>query len=342
MQMAALSHQEFAEMISSQGLDFLRDQRVAIAVSGGADSMALAELLRGYLLTPPHILTIDHGLRAESASEAAMVEKYARQYGLPCQVFKWVDPKPDHGVQEAARIMRYQKMAEYCAHQGIAYLCLAHHADDQRETFLFRLAKGSGLAGLRSMRPIQIYNEQLTLIRPLLEITHAQLIETCRSHDIPWAEDPSNLSPKYMRGRMRAVQDLLDQEGLTSRRIATLTRRIERAENLIDQVCLEKFIELCHWRDGGCEVEFSSFSAQLPEIQIRLLQKIINAVRERANLPVKHMRLEDIERLQQRMCASSMPAPPYSQSSPAFRGATLGGVKLMRKKGRLIFKPEEN
>lgn len=339
-QISPLSHQEFAEMISSHGLDFLRDQRVAIAVSGGADSMALAELLRGYLLKLPHILTVDHGLRAESASEADMVAKYAQRYGLPCHIFKWLDPKPDHGVQEAARVIRYQKMAQYCSDHGIHYLCLAHHVDDQRETFLFRLAKGSGLAGLRSMRAVQVYDDGLTLIRPLLEITHAQLIETCRSHDIPWAEDPSNLSPKYMRGRMRAVQDLLDQEGLTSRRISTLTRRIERAENLIDQVCLEKFIEFCRWRDEVCEVDFSSFSGQLPEIQIRLLQKIINGVRERANLPVKHMRLEDIERLQQRMCALSPSASSYPLPLPSFRGATLGGIKLMRRKDILIFRAE--
>lgn len=322
------------------GLDFLQDQRVAIAVSGGADSMALAELLRGYLLHPPHILTVDHMLRAESASEASMVEKFAQSHGLPCQIFKWLGPKPEHGIQESARVARYQMMAEYCAAQRIHYLCLAHHADDQRETFLFRLAKGSGLTGLRAMRPIQPYNDRLTLIRPLLNIPHAQLVETCRSRGIEWVEDPSNASPKYMRGRMRAAQDLLDREGLTSHRITVLTQRIERAENLIDQVCHKKFMELCHWRNDECELSFTGFLGQLPEVQIRLLQKIINEVRGRAHLPGKHIRLEDVERLQHRICSSSLPERPYSQSSPPFRGATLGGVKLMRRKDCLIFKPE--
>lgn len=323
----------FLDHLRVQGLEMLLSKPVAIAVSGGADSMALADLLCDVVTSPPHILTVDHQLRAESAAESQMVESYARKRDIPCHIFKWSNiPKPSHGIQEAARKYRYGVMENYCVQHHIEYLCLAHHSDDQRETFLFRLAKGSGLTGLTCMRAIQTTESGVKLVRPLLSFSHANLISVCRDRGLSWVEDPSNHSVKYMRGRMRATQELLDNEGLTSSRIITLTRRLARAESLIEQVALDTYENCCQWNENSSSIELRVFIMLPEEIRIRLLQKLLYEVNTRVGNPKKLIRLEDIERLCSHICVSNEVAP--------FRGATLGGVKVKLHSGIMKFLAE--
>ena len=205
--------------------------RIAVAVSGGADSMALAHML-STLHDDVYAITVDHGLRPESAAEAAQVATWISTFPNTKHItLTWNGDKPGHGIQQSARDARYALMADYCAQNGIQYLALAHHRDDQVETFFMRLTRGSGVDGLASMRERQSYNDALTLWRPLLvTASHDDLLTYCRDHDLQWVEDPTHESPKYTRNRLRAA---LKSEGLDAKRIATTARRMERASDAL-------------------------------------------------------------------------------------------------------------
>ena len=192
-----LTIDEFSNLLIAGFSDALCDvPGVAVGVSGGPDSMALAWLLSQISKTNPgsppiHALTVDHGLRTESAAEAAQVGVWVSGWpGLTHHVLRW-EQGADTRIQEEARRARYDLMAEYCRARDIRHLFLAHHMDDQAETVLFRLAKGSGLDGLAGMKPWQERGD-IVLLRPLLEIPKERLLETCASESIPFVKDPSN------------------------------------------------------------------------------------------------------------------------------------------------------
>ena len=151
-----------------------------LAVSGGADSTALLVLAARWakrLKHPPKLVavTIDHGLRAEAAREAAAVRRLARRFGVAHRTLRWQGRKPGTGLQEAARNARYRLLAQAAASAGYVHILTAHTMDDQAETVLFRLARGSGLDGLTAMRKLSPFPqsgfENLVLVRPLLDVS---------------------------------------------------------------------------------------------------------------------------------------------------------------------------
>ena len=178
---------------------------IAVGVSGGADSMALLLLLRdwvrvrgGRLLA----LTVDHRLRPESAVEALQVARWAAALGVDHEILAWDGPKPVAGIQAGARAARLGLLVDAATAAGILHLALAHHADDQAETRILRLDRGSGTAGLAGMPAIREM-PGLRIIRPLLPVPKARLLGTCRHGGQPWVEDPSNHDPRFARARLR-------------------------------------------------------------------------------------------------------------------------------------------
>ncbi|OIN86283.1 MAG: tRNA lysidine(34) synthetase TilS [Alphaproteobacteria bacterium CG1_02_46_17] len=315
---------QFIQFMNSIGLPDLKQDAVAVAVSGGADSLALAHLLNGWgEFKELHILSVDHGLRAESVDEVKLVRKFAKKIGAKFKSFKWLGDKPERSIQEAARVARYDLMEHYCASKKIGYLFLAHHGDDQVETFLFRLAKGSGLDGLGAMKPLQSYNDRLQLVRPLLAVGHDNLIATCERAGIEWAEDPSNNSVKYMRGRMRGSRDALENEGLTIKRVGQIATRLDRARSFIDQYTEKKEEIIVSIKETNrIEIILSELRTEHSEVIIRIIRNSIRRLVPHTPYPP---RLEDMERLADRI------------ARPDFRGATLGGVKfVVRKRDDLL------
>lgn len=293
---------------------------IAVAVSGGADSVALLYVLDRWVGAvgggcPIHVLTVDHGLRPESRDEVEYVAALAQKLGHECRIFRWDPSGITTGVQEKARAARYDMMTRYCEEQGIGFLFLAHHADDQSETFFYRLAKGSGVDGLACMRKRRTEGGSgVTLVRPLLPVTHADLVETCRAAGLSWVEDPSNDSPKYMRGRLRSARAILEEEGLTAARITKLTDRISRLcdviETMVDRVEADIRDESS---DGEISFSLSGLRAQPEEIRLRLLQRCFRRLFPDRDYPV---RLEDLERLAERI------------GQDGYRGSTLGGLRF--------------
>ncbi|MGA8591719.1 MAG: tRNA lysidine(34) synthetase TilS, partial [Pseudolabrys sp.] len=174
---------------------------LTLAVSGGPDStalMLLAARWRDSLRTKPKLIavTIDHGLRKESSDEAAAVARLARKLNISHCTVRWNSRKPSTGVQEKARAARYRLLGEAARKAGAAHVLTAHTLDDQAETVLIRMSRGSGLTGLGAMTrtsPLPPDGKRtIVLVRPLLDIAKARLIATLDAAKIPYADDPSN------------------------------------------------------------------------------------------------------------------------------------------------------
>jgi tRNA(Ile)-lysidine synthase len=223
-----------------RGLEGLRG--LLLAVSGGPDSTALLVLAARWakrLRRAPKLVavTIDHGLRPEAVREAASVKRLSRRLGVPHRTLRWRGRKPRAGLQAAARHARYRLLAEAAAREGIAHIVTAHTLNDQAETVLFRLARGSGLIGLAGMAPVAPLPAPAEggffVLRPLLHIPKTRLIATLQAAKIGYSEDPTNRDPRFTRTRLRTLMPELAREGLDARGLARLALRLRRAEATI-------------------------------------------------------------------------------------------------------------
>ncbi|MGZ0246452.1 MAG: tRNA lysidine(34) synthetase TilS [Alphaproteobacteria bacterium] len=180
---------------------------MAVAVSGGADSMTLLSLAHdwaaetGATLTA---LTVDHGLRPEAGAEAAQVAAWCKAHGIAHQTLVWTGDKPDNGLQAAARDARYTLLHEWCHAQGHTELLVAHSQNDQAETYLMRMSRGSGIDGLAAM-PLVSDRNGVRLIRPLLTVSRARIEATTAVRSLATVSDPSNRDRRYARVRVRRV-----------------------------------------------------------------------------------------------------------------------------------------
>lgn len=255
---------------------------LVLAVSGGPDSTALlyfASRWRSGLKTGPKLIavTVDHGLRAESASEAKAVSRLSRKLGVAHRTLRWTTPKPKTGLQEAARQARYNLLAREAARHGARHVLTAHTLDDQAETILFRLSRGSGLSGLAAMaRESELYG--ITIVRPLLDIAKSRLIASLRKADIAYADDPSNRDPRFTRPRLREIMPVLAAEGLSPQRLSLLAKRIRRAETALALAVTQAADKLSRgpWAEGmRIEFEREGFFRLPEEVALRLLGRAV-------------------------------------------------------------------
>jgi tRNA(Ile)-lysidine synthase len=193
--------------------------RIGVAVSGGPDSLALLLLAAAARPGLVEAATVDHGLRPESAAETEMVARICERVGVPHATLaaEWAE-KPSSAIQERARDERYRLLAAWLTERSLAALVTAHHADDQAETLVMRLNRGSGVRGLAAMRPAGLVpGTELLLIRPLLGWRRADLERICAEAGVEPADDPSNGDPRYERVRVRrdiAAAGWLDAEAI--------------------------------------------------------------------------------------------------------------------------------
>lgn len=202
---APLTAAELAALLAPFG-PFERPPALAVAVSGGPDSMALALLAHAWAAAEGGsllALIVDHGLRPESAAEAARVAGWLGARGIGSRVLAWEGPKPASGIQAAARAARYRLLGAACREAGILHLLLAHHAGDQAETVAMRAERRSGPGGRAGMPAVR-EEAGFRVLRPLLPVPKARLIATLQAAGQPWVEDPGNRSPRFRRGRLRA------------------------------------------------------------------------------------------------------------------------------------------
>ncbi len=314
-----VSREEFARVMAALG-GFEPAPAVAVGLSGGGDSMALVLLLRhwvaewgGSLLA----LTVDHGLRPESADEAAAVGQAMARLGIPHRILRWEGEKPLAGLQAAARAARHRLLAAACGEAGILHLALAHHRDDQAETVLLRLARGSGIDGLAGMAAVRA-DGAVRVIRPLLGFSHDRLLATCRAEGIDWIEDPSNRNPGFARARLRAAADLLGGEGLDATRLGEVARRAGRARAALEQATAGLLAEAATIHpEGWVTLAPTPLLAAPAEVALRALAQALAAVG--GPHPVRD---EALERLLDALADG--------------QGTTLGGCVVRMRRGAVM------
>lgn len=268
----------------------LQKHLLALAISGGPDSIAMLHMFheKGLQFTA---LTVDHGLRPESAEEAAYVADMCKALGIKHVILEWQHDGITSNVHDQAREARYSLMTDWCNAHGAQALCTAHHMDDRVEHFLIRVSRGAGIMGLIDHETM-LYNG-VTVVRPMFAFAKHELVNYLNSRKIKYFEDKSNNDPKYLRSNIRKWLDLMPQElepELFRRRIIGVKENLERASKVIQRVFEEEM---------GNNVSFEDEQAiisQLPideEIAIMLLSYILPKVSDREGPP----RMEAMKRL---------------------------------------------
>lgn len=310
-----VSSEEAAEILNP--LRFYR--HVAIAVSGGGDSMALMWLAGQWAsatLQPPRlsVLTVDHGLRPEAAGEARWVVDEAGKLGLQAFMLAWQGDKPVDGVQAKARQARYDLLIGWCVDHDAGALVTAHSLDDQAETFMMRLARGSGVDGLAGMRPMR--EHKVAILRPLLAMSRARLRHTLVAAGAKWLEDPSNRDERFERVRCRKMLARLETEGLAPGMIALSARRLERARLALEHAALLLEAQVVAHADKQATFQLAAVQSEPEEVVLRLLRRLIMRYGPRGEAP----ELSALERLGEWIALG------------VSGGRTLAGCRITRRK----------
>lgn len=255
--------------------------RLGVGVSGGPDSVALLSALlaqRSGVRPHPSVLHLNHGLRPEADHEQRHVERLCRLWQLPCFVKKLDASPPRHGVEAWARNERYQFFEAVMEREGLDYLALAHTRDDQAETVLFRLLRGSarrGLSGIPPSRTIGTRGDK-RLIRPLLDCSRQEVLEYLADRRLSYVTDPSNADLGYARNRIRhRLLPLLATEfsPRISRHLAHLADTLREEEAWLETATTSARLRIQQERDGGPGLRVQAWAAEPAALRVRILRQ---------------------------------------------------------------------
>ncbi len=291
-----ISSAAFAVLMQPLG-SFQQGETIAIAVSGGPDSMALTRLAQewaedcGLSLVG---LTVDHRLRPQAKREAEQVSDWYMGLGLDHHILVWDEGRRvgqlDRSPQAAAREARFDLMSSWCREHGVQTLLVAHHADDQVETFVQRLLRGSGVDGLAAMAA-KTLRQDVQVVRPLLDRSKADLVATCQAHQQSWIEDPSNEDEQFSRVRVRKLLAALEMEGLNSERLLDTVGHMQRVKEAIDHAVGQVFEEAERPSEAGTlTLDLSVLMAAPEEVGLRCLARCLCQI-SGANYPPRFDRL---------------------------------------------------
>ncbi len=267
--------------------------RLGVAVSGGSDSLALLHLLSDWGRVALAAVTVDHGLRPESAGEAAHVAAVCDGLGIPHDVLTWEGWDGRGNLQDQARRTRYSMMADWARSEGLDAVALGHTADDQAETVLMRLAREAGVDGLSGMSP-EIQRYGMRFCRPVLTARREALRDVLRARRVRWAEDPSNEDPAYERVRARRALAALDPLGISVEQIAGSARHLREARDALAQVAADFAREKVKSVAGDLIFDRTLLNRQPAEIRRRLLVGALKWVAS-AEYPPRREALADLD-----------------------------------------------
>ena len=298
---------------------------IALAVSGGPDSTAMMFIVsksKKIKKKNVTVLIVDHDLRKDSRKEANLVMRNAKKIGFKYKILKWRGLKPSSGIQEAARKARYDMMISWCEKNNVEKLFLAHHMDDQVETFLMRLSKGSGIDGLSSMSKTSL-KANVNIIRPFLEIPKTKLVEIANSSNMKWVSDPSNSNLSYQRSRIRKLIPALSREGIDSHHINLVIKRMDSAKDALNETVNSNVIKYVKSMEGiAFSLSYEALDKLSPEILLRILERII-MVASGSIYPARRLKLEAIL--------------SWLKSDNQISAKALSGTVLRERKGYIIF-----
>ena len=302
--------------------------RIAVALSGGPDSMTLTSLARGWVAERSGTLTaltVDHGLRPESAAEARQIAAWCADADVAHETLVWRGTKPRKGIQAAARDARYGLLSDWCRRNGCTELLVGHTENDQAETFLLRMNRGSGVDGLAAM-PLVAYRDGLRLIRPLLTVSRARIAATVGAQRLAPVTDPGNADRRYARVRLRDTVAALETQGISAHSIAGTARIFGtlRAARETRIAGLAREIAQLH-AEGYAEIDRMALMAADPDSARGLVSVLIHAVGGQDYAP----RRERLDRLMGHIFGGS-----------AFRPRTLGGCVIGLRQEFLVIRRE--
>jgi tRNA(Ile)-lysidine synthase len=298
---------------------------VAVAVSGGPDSLALMLLADRWARRRGGVawgLIVDHGLRRESAAEARTVAGWLAARGIPHVILAWTGDKPASGIQEAAREARYRLLSEWCRANGVLHLLTAHHREDQAETYLIRRRAGSGVDGLAGMSAVREL-PGCRLLRPLLAVPRARLEALLMAEGQPFLRDPSNRDPGFERARLRLAaagiaggRETMSAEDAIAKTRACAAARIER-ERTLDRL-LGRAVAL--HPAGFAVLAAAALAGTDDDLAERLLGRLAACIGA-ARYPARRQRLAGLR--------AALAARPD-------RARTLGGCRFVPWRDRLL------
>ncbi|MBT4888523.1 MAG: tRNA lysidine(34) synthetase TilS [Rhodospirillales bacterium] len=325
-----LGSTEFAQLMTCFGT-FEIAPVVSVGVSGGADSLAFVILLdawtreRGGRVIG---LSVDHGLRAESGDEAIQTGKWLHAAGIEHHILPWIGQKPTTAIQAQARLARRELLLNWCRDAGILHLAMAHHGDDQAETYIMRLAKGSGTDGLAGMPMIKEFS-QARIIRPLLTIEKNRLVATLQAMKQDWIEDPSNMMERFERVRVRNTLMSMNDAGASVQNIASAMADYGQTRAELDVVCASVLARCAQLHGAGfAHLNATALCGEGDVLGIRALGRLLLVIGGReygAERDKLHRAYEALK------------------SSNIKRGITLAGCRIIANKdGYLICRENRN
>ncbi len=263
-------NQKFSDFIAKY-----KNTKMAVAVSGGVDSMCLLYWLHD-IGADIVCLHVNHKLRAEADIETEYVADTCKKLNIPCKIFYWDGEKPEKGLEAAAREARYKMMTDYCHENNIEYLVTAHQSDDQIETFLMNLSRGSGLYGLAAMLPESTRNG-LKILRPLLNVSREEIKKYCEDNNIKYFVDSMNSDEHYTRVKIRKNRHILNDElGISDARILLAIQNLSRTREWMDKY-IESRVEIVI-RSWGALFISSFLFDEAEEIRLKFLGTLIQKI----------------------------------------------------------------
>ncbi|MBB5515955.1 tRNA(Ile)-lysidine synthase [Rubricella aquisinus] len=270
------------------GLEALGLSHLGVAVSGGGDSMALLAMARDWRDAQSgralSAATVDHGLRAEARAEAETVAALCAQWSIPHDILTWQD-RPKGNLQNAARQARRRLLSDWGRARAVPVICLAHTRDDVAETFLLRLARGSGVDGLARMAArFEVAGQPFA--RPLLDHARADLRDALTRRGIAWIDDPSNDDPTFDRVNMRRALSLLDEVGISADQIAATATRLSSTRHFLSTEAMRQAATLLSMdRYGTISIDRAAFLTCHAEVQARILARLFEGLSDDAYPP---------------------------------------------------------
>ena len=306
----------------------LKKKKIAVAVSGGPDSLALTAFCKAYSYeknTKFYYVLVNHNIRKNSLSESIKVKLLLKKHNIDLDVLT-VNKKITNNVQSKARFERYKLIKDYCKKKNIKTILTAHNLEDQVETFFIRLARGSGLAGLSSMRKVSELSKEINLFRPLLDVNKKSLIKCSKLIFKKFFTDPSNSNDKYLRTKIRGLKKPLKESGISYDQIIKSINNLASSKDTLDNFFIKIYDQVVKKNKNQIKINLLEFNKLNDELKLKTINKSIKYLKKNYYDPRSRKVLNLVQILKDKK----------------FKKSTLGGCIFIKNGDSLTLKREKS
>ena len=306
----------------------LKKKKIAVAVSGGPDSLALTAFCKAYSYeknTKFYYVLVNHNIRKNSLSESIKVKLLLKKHNIDLDVLT-VNKKITNNVQSKARFERYKLIKDYCKKKNIKTILTAHNLEDQVETFFIRLARGSGLAGLSSMRKVSELSKEINLFRPLLDVNKKSLIKCSKLIFKKFFTDPSNSNDKYLRTKIRGLKKPLKESGISYDQIIKSINNLASSKDTLDNFFIKIYAQVVKKNKNQININLLEFNKLNDELKLKTINKSIKYLKKNYYDPRSRKVLNLVQILKDKK----------------FKKSTLGGCIFIKNGDSLTLKREKS